>query len=103
MKSSYTNVGTNIKILAKSQGIPIGELERELGIARGYFSTVARKNITISLDLAIRVANKLGVRVERLVDPREVYIREYEALIRDKEEELVTLREELAQLKGEKV
>ena len=57
----------NIRALLAVKNIPIGEFERKIGSATGYFARIKTGNTTITLGKTYRAANELGVTVDELI------------------------------------
>lgn len=64
---SNSMILNNIKWLAKSKGILIGNLEKEVGVSKGYFSRLEKSIREMSLGTAAKVADVLGCTLDELV------------------------------------
>lgn len=57
-----------VHLLAEQKNISIGKLEKEIGVAPGYFSRVIQKNTkSVSLETALRCAKIFECSVEDLL------------------------------------
>lgn len=56
----------NIKEIARERGMSISEIERKAGLARGHISKFSYIK-TPQLDTVVRIAEILGVPLERLL------------------------------------
>lgn len=87
------NKGTQFVInacyLLKQKGIKIGQFEKEIGISSGYISRCKSDNKKISLDLAIKISNTLGITIDEIIaiDYKKLRIAELEAELRELKEE----------------
>ena len=59
------NVYDNIAFLIKSKGIPIGTVEKELGVSTGYFSR-ARKAGGMTAEMLYKASRYFGVTMDEL-------------------------------------
>ena len=55
----------NIQFLARKRGIPLGLLERRMGVSKGYLSRVKSKN-GLSIDHVLKAAEILKCSIEIL-------------------------------------
>ena len=83
-------VASNAKYLAHKEGMFLNELEDAIGVCHGYFAQIKRMKRGLSVDIAVRIANELGVSIEYLTNKDLT-----------REEKIKRLEAELAELKGE--
>lgn len=94
------NLYQNIVMLSKKKNIKIGELEKAVGVSRGYFArTFNDERICgIGSNILIRTALYLGVSIDWLVltNWREERVKELEKEIDTYEAEISELKKEMA-------
>lgn len=61
----------NVKMISKAAGIPFGELEQRIGVARGYFSRVIRRKSAYTSRTVNKAAEILDVPAEFLISRQE--------------------------------
>lgn len=62
------NIYQNTKYLCKKNGIPLAEIEREIGVSAGYLSRVANSIGDIGILKVCRIAEELETSVGDLID-----------------------------------
>lgn len=89
---------TNVKSLCNLNEIKIGDLEKELGVGKGYLARVLRGSGDLSLRNALIISEKLGKSMNDLLTSN------YAAVVakRDLDEKIRKAREELARLEAER-
>lgn len=65
-----TYLKKNIKFLLKHHNLKMNELERVLGISKGYLSRTMKKEALrkLSIDVAWKIANVFGVELDKMID-----------------------------------
>lgn len=57
-----------VKVIAKDNFIKVGDLEKQLGVASGYFSRIASgESKTMSLALALKVGDRFGMTINEII------------------------------------
>lgn len=84
-ENKYSEIAVrNIKTISNIGGIPIGNLEKEIGVATGYFSRVNRVTCAPSFEVIVRASKYLCVAVDDLIkDDLLDEIKGYEDKIND--------------------
>lgn len=83
------NKGTQFVInacyLLKGRGITLKEFEKNAGVSPGYLSRCKSDNKKISLDLAMKIADGLGMSVDEIiaVDAKALRIAQLEAELKE--------------------
>ena len=59
----------NVITVLKYRGITMCKFEESLGLCQGYLSKHSKGTFRMFMDDACRIANKLNVSIDRLLDP----------------------------------
>ncbi len=62
----------NVRTVLKYRGIPMYKFEESLGFCQGYLTKHSNGTIRTYLDDVCRIANKLDISIDRLLDPNFV-------------------------------
>lgn len=96
MTKTYSKTfAKNVKAYTKAKKISIGEIERQIGISRGYVSRIANGKPGILFDVACQISQALGVSLEFLLDENLLFNLKAEKVrteIRKKEAEIEELK-----------
>jgi transcriptional regulator with XRE-family HTH domain len=68
--SDATSLGTVVKSLRIQRGMALAELARQAGISKGHLSQIENHRQEPRVELAVRIAQLLGVTVEDLISAR---------------------------------
>lgn len=67
MKEDFKNFGNNLKLIRKSHGITKAELAKELGVGVATITNYEANRRTPSLATVSKIADALGVTMNRLI------------------------------------
>lgn len=80
----------NVRFICKQRGLNISYLEKQIGVATGYFSRLEKNGLKISLLNAYNASEILGVTIDDLLN-KDISI---EQRIAELKEELETLEKQ---------
>ena len=67
MQNESTRLGQNLKRIRTKKDISQGDIAKELGVSRGFISTIENGKTNPTLATIAKLAKTLGVSIEKLV------------------------------------
>ncbi len=67
MQDESTKLGLNLKKIRTKKGISQGDIARDLGLSRGFISTIENGKTNPTLSTIAKLAKALGVKVGELL------------------------------------
>ena len=68
MSSISKAIAVNVKNLCREQKRPLGKLEHEIGVSKGYFSRIKNGNTELSIDKLYKAAQILNISISDLCE-----------------------------------
>lgn len=86
-------IARNVKAMCRYRKLNISDVEKQCGVARGYFSVVVKRQHTMQIDIVCAAAAALDMTVDELIrlDPQKA----------ERERRIAELKAELVELEGE--
>lgn len=70
MQTESAKLGLNLKRIRTKKGISQGDIAKELGVSRGFISTIENGKTNPTLSTIAKLAKMLGVKLEELVQSK---------------------------------
>ena len=67
MQNEYTKLGLNLKKIRTKKGISQGDIAKELGVSRGFISTIENGKTNPTLATIAKLAKAVGASVNDLL------------------------------------
>ena len=67
MKEESAKLGFNLKKIRNMKGISQGKIAKELGVSRGFISTIENGKTNPTLSTITKLAKALGIPVDKLL------------------------------------